>query len=521
MTPLWESIGRRPTPRWLVVHLPAFRVERCGYAADELVVVVAERRNATRIVGLTPAAQAAGLALEMTAAEARALVAGVVIEPLDEQGEAEDRLALVAAFVALGDRVEAGPDDTLVLEVSRCAGWHGGEQGLLKAARALAERFGHRCGLALTDHPTASHALVLAGASRGEGGPFWVPQGDGANALARLPFRALRPSVELAAAVQALGIRTIGAWAKLDPASVVGRYGAEGEALHRVARGLGVPAWTAPVPDVGATDALVRPDEPLGTVEGLNAALSEGLTGLVEAWARRGMAVASLKVRLDLEHGPPERMQLQVGAPTTRVSALLRLLRPRLERLVLSAPVIQLQVEVSELVPAQEAALDLLDRRASSESLPELLARLEDVLGASAVMTPTLEPAWRPERSWRGRSWRAPAVPAVDRDRDDPVAWQEGAAWVEARPRPSRLRALATPIRVEALDVVGVRRPVRLRRERGWHELLRVRGPERLSGEWWQPDGGFERSYWVIELEEGAAWIYEERGQWFLQGWFD
>lgn len=504
--------ARYNAPRWLVVHLPAFRVERMGYGADDVVAVVAERRSATRIVSLTPAARQAGLVEEMTAAEARALVAGVVLEPLDEQGEADDRRALARAFEQVADRVEVGPDDTLILEVVGCVAWHGGEQALMSAARALAERFGHRCQLALTDHPLAARALATAQAQ-----DALVPRGEGARAIAKLPFGALRPSVELAEAVRALGLHTIGAWAKLDPASVTGRYGVEGARLHRVARGLGVPAWTAPVVQDLDAETSVLPEEPLDTVEGLCVCIQEGLEVMVPRLRARDKAVAALRIRLDLEHGAPERMQLQVGRPTCRVDSLLRLLRTRLERLTLLSPVVRLSLEVTEIADPDPGELDLLDRRVATEPLPDLLARLVDVLGEAAVMRTSLHTSWRPEHSWRAHPVLARPAPPPNRDADDPVAWQEAHAWLEARPRPTRLRELAQPVRIEAEQG----RPVRIRRERGWHDILRSTGPERMSGDWWMPDGGYDRTYWGIGLEEGTAWVFEERGQWFLQGWFD
>lgn len=548
-SPRQRALTRQP--RWLVVWLPAFRVERCGYAADERVAVVAERSNATRLVGLTPACREVGLREGMTAAEARALVADVILEPLDEVAEQQDREALARCFEQICDRVEVGEEDALVLEISATAGRWGGEEALLAQARAVAEALGHRCRLVLADHPLAALAIAASAGLPEEGGQDrpWrytgsdrfadtasrvevsrdeqpltdpagdvlVPRGEGARALAGLPFLALRPSDELYEAVRPLGIRTIGQWAKLDPASVAGRFGEEGARLHRVACGRGVPAWTAPRVAELPAQVEVRPEEAVVTVDGLMVALGMGLDELTRRVAEQDKAIAGLGLRFELEQGVPVRMTLRTVRPTTDVALLGKLLRPRLESLQLGAPVIKVVVEVTEAVAPCPGAGSLLDRRQASEPLPDLLARFADVLGEQAVFRAQLVDGWRPESTWRPVSASGPLPRGPQPAPDDPVAWQEQASWDLPRPRPSRLLSLPQPIRVDAVDG----RPARWRRQTGVAEVLGATGPERLSGDWWHADGGFERDYWVVELAEGRVWLFEERGQWFLQGWFD
>ncbi len=41
--------------RYLAVHLPAFRLERCGWEAADVAGLIAEVKNAMRLVALTPA----------------------------------------------------------------------------------------------------------------------------------------------------------------------------------------------------------------------------------------------------------------------------------------------------------------------------------------------------------------------------------------------------------------------------------------------------------------------------------
>lgn len=533
-TPLLRALlPTRASPRWLVAWMPAFRVERCGWSASDVVVLVAERRNATRVVGLTPAARDAGLAEEMTVAEARALVADVLVEPWEEAAEQADRAALVRALDDLCDRVEAWGEDAVVLEVSRTSPLHGGEAGVLERVDARLRSFGHRAVVVVAGHPLAAHALARAG----QHGRV-VPSGGDAAALAPWPVAWLGPSPALDAALHTLGIHTIGAWAALDPASVTGRWGAEGARLHRVARGAPPLAGEAvgganlaeggERPRAGAGDepwrrARVVADDGAVTVDALVLLLQEGLRALRGQLAPAELGVSRLEVRIDLEEGPPERMTLELSKPTVDIAVISRLLRMRLERLTLASPAEAVVLCAADVAPTRAVTLDLLERREVAEPLEDVLDRVGEALGAERVIRPRRRSGWRPEGAWRDQRRGGRDDPDA-RDVDDPVAWQEAPLWDLPRLRPTRLLPLPQPVRL----VTEHGRPVRLRGPRAWWSIADAEGPERLGGEWWSDAGGFERDYWrvrVIDAAEAARavwlWVFEERGQWFLHGCFD
>ncbi|MCB9663198.1 MAG: DNA polymerase Y family protein [Alphaproteobacteria bacterium] len=497
-------------PRYLVAWLPAWSLERCGWTAATPAVVVAERRNATRVVALTPAVAAEGLAPGMTVAEARARVHGLVVERLDEGGEAEDREALVASLTRFGERVAAWGPEAVVIETSAVTGWFGGEEALMARLQERLVELGHEARLALADHPRAAHALAVHASA-----PTLVPPGEGAAALAGLPFAALQPSEELAASVRALGLRTVGDWAGLDAASVAGRFGEEGLTLHRVARGGLGPPW-ASLPRPGPRERLRLPvDDELVQVDEVLASVEPGLRRLRDQLAGRDLVAAALELRLELSWGPSVRVRLRVARPTRDPEVLLRLLGDRLSRTPLEAPVTGLLLHASEVAPDGQGQQDLLDRREQAGAWSELVARLGDVLGEQALAIAALREAWAPEAAWvpcrLGEA--APVPPGVA---DDPVERQEGAAWHAERPRPTLLRSPPLPLRVRARGG----RPVAVGVRDGWSPVRRARGPEHLEGAWWTPTGGFARAYWVAELPEGLAWLFQERSQWFLHGWF-
>jgi len=511
--------------RTLVLHLPAFRLERCGYEASEVAGLIAEQRSAMRLVALTSAARAVGLREGMTATEARARQPDVHLEEHDPVGEGYDRQALLQALVRFSDRVWPLFEEDFALAVEGTARHFGGEAPLLAEVRAYVDDLGHAGQAAVADEPLAAVALATwAEADR------IVPPGQGAEALAPMPIAALRPSEALALALETLGVERVGQLARLDPASVAGRFGEEGVALHRVARGLYAggaepPGWVEVEPVTasavlgGATTTL----EPILFV--LPGLLRQVAGGLV----RRDRAAVRLALRLLLEDRPARTLRIRVGRPTRNPDVLMRVLHTRLHDLRLDAPVVELQLEVEESVPTPSWQLGLVDRTEEREPLQDLLARLIDALGEQALFAAEPVEDWCPERAWRAVA----ADPGVARSgglcpprrrarprsgaRIDPVDALE--AWERRVPRPRPTRLMPRPQPIEVRLERG--RPVGVHLERGWQRILASEGPERLCGAWWSEAQVFDRAYWVVRLPAGTGWIFRERRRWYWHGWFD
>lgn len=497
--------------RWLGVHLPAFRLERCGYGAGDSAVLIGFERNAMRVLASTPAARDLGIRLGMSVSEARSLEPGIEVEVHDPAGELTDRGALVKAFERISDVVQAAGPQDLLLEVAQTVRVHEGEPGLLRASRELAATLGHVVQLAIADEPRVALALARRHRER------VVPSGGQRVALADLPVASIGRSAELVGSLQALGITTLGQLAALDVASVAGRFGAEGVALHRLANGeIGreegpTTDWIAPeLPSVstelaGATTTLQ-----------LHFVLPGLLTQLSRALAERDLAAVQLRCVLELDNGSLGGFGVRVGRPTRDPDTLGHLLRNRLETVRIEAPVESWRIEVQEAVPAQGWQPGLTERAEAREPLPDLLARLTDALGEEAVFSAEPVDSWCPERAWRAvpfalhPSLRRPPVPS-----DDVVDRQERWERLQTPPRPSQVLS-----RPELIEVMG-EPPARVRLPSGWARVEARRGPEALSGHWWDPESVWSRRYWAVELAGGrAAWIFESEQHWWLHGWF-
>lgn len=496
--------------RFLALHLPAFRLERCGYGADEVAALIAEERNAMRLVALTPAAREQGLARGMTVSQARSLVPTLPMELLEPDAEAHDRGEMLRAFERLSDQLQPlGPQD-LVLEIARSTRAHGGELAVLEKAHSIAELLGHHLQAAISDDPIG--ALALARRSAGI-----VPAGHMAEALAPLPTADLA-SPQLVQTLRTLGIVDLGAFARLDPASVAGRYGPEGLRVHRIARGQRTPvaegtlAWAPerlPIvrtPLAGATTSLQ-----------IQFVLPGILGQLAEALASKDLAVVQLRCGLHLERGNPVTFGVRVGRPTRDPRTLERLLRARLATVQVGAPVEELSLEVREAVPEQGWQPGLTDRSERGEPLPDVLARLLDALGPDAVFAAEPVDTWSPERAWQPTPFQLmPPVRHPLPPPDDPVAlqerWEDGLRWA----RPTQLLE-----RPEVIEVhLEGRVPTAVLLPRGWQRIERVEGPEELSGDWWNPQLAWQRSYWVAHLRDRRAWIFQAEELWYLHGWF-
>jgi len=325
---------------------------------------------------------------------------------------------------------------TLVfLDVSGTSRLHGGTAGLFAAIeRALSPE--RPLGLSL-----ASNRFTAEVAARHGRGPVAIAEGDEALYLSRLPLSALPWSAELERRLSPLGLETLGDFASLPSGSVERRYGRQGLALQRLARGQDAAAL---LPE--------RDDQPLtvsreleGGADGLSRlapVLEQALGCLCDSLSERSLALSRLELSLLLdkscadEEGSLAENDRQVektadradqhaelgddtagrgadtmnalvdtltfvvapAAPETRVGLLLELLSSRLSAEPPPRPVLELTLralQVAEPAVHQNQLFGEVARDASRRA--EALSRLASVLGAEALAKPQVRPAHRVE----------------------------------------------------------------------------------------------------------------------------
>jgi len=221
------------------------------------------------------------------------------------------------------------------------------------------------------------------------------------------------------------------------------------------------------------------------------------MTGWLSA---RQLAVRTFTLQMEHERGraavPPTPLEITLAEPAWKEAHLLRLLKERLVKVELIAPVIGLRLAAGQL-EAMAPPTDQLfpEPGGSSADFKRLLELLSARLGPENVLTPASTSDHRPEQC---NAW-IPATQANRQPRADDEQ-MERPCWV-----------LPKPI------------PLLMRNERPFYgsPLKLIRGPERLEAGWWD-DQGIARDYYVAQGTDATCyWIYLERteqARWFLHG---
>ena len=472
--------------KWLAVHLPALSLqvyERASEAGLPLAVSDGERLTACN-----PAARGQGVHPGLTPSAGRALLAELRILPCNPEAERTALERLAAWAMRFSDQVSLEPPRALVLEAARSLHLFGGAGPLHRQLADGVAALGYRARCVLA--PTASGALTLAAA----GGDGLIPDQDALRrALAELPVAALGLGRSALDDLARMGLKRVGDLLRLPRAGFAERFGIE--RLHQLERLLGERAdprrpyeppasfraeleLPAEVPDAAALVFACR-------------WLIDELGGFLLA---RQSGVQRLSWRLRHADLEPTRFLLGSARPERDPERWLGLLRERLDRLELPAPVRAIGLASETLRPLAPAAGELFpDAAAALQPDPAVLDRLRARLGSDAVRGLALVLDQRPERAWR---WCAPGDSSQGLIRADRPLW-----------------LLPEPI---ALSLQG-RQP--------WLDgpLDLGAGCERIETGWWD---GLEvaRDYYVATTETGERlWVYRDmygdRG-WYLQGVF-
>jgi len=199
-------------------------------------------------------------------------------------------------------------------------------------------------------------------------------------------------------------------------------------------------------------------------------------------------------------------LSVRTAEPTRNLEHLSRLLGEHLARVVLLAPVGDLQLIADTVLPlAEKSASWLPEDNPGGEALPLVLERIAARLGPQRVVRPVLCEDHRPE--WMCR-------------------WQSAA---EPLPRQT-LPACELP---QPGFILGSPLKLALRGNRPCYqgELQLLAGPQRVEGGWWDRDEAagqirhVVRDYWVAQsAQAGVLWVFQTRldeaPAWFLHGMF-
>jgi len=479
-------------PRWPIT---VWRRRSAAPPEGPAALVIAER-GVRKLHAVNAAAGAAGLFLGQKAADAGALVPGLVLDEADPAGDDAALERLVDACCRFSPAVAKDAPDGLFLDIDGVAHLWGGEEGLLEDLLARLASQGVEARAAIAD---------TAGAA-------WAMARFGDAPLSSLPIAALRLDPQDAAQLLRLGITKIAQLKDLPRAGLTKRFGKM--ALMRLDQALGTYpealAYRRPPTPWFERLCLV---EPVSTPEDI-ARIAADLAGLMcERLAMSERAARRFEIAFHRVDGQVARIALGLSRPGREAKILTRLIARKLEGVdpgfgIEAATIVAWEVEIRR---AAQTALAETQTEKDGAAVGALIDSLSNRLGAHRVWRARAHQSHVPERA----VLRAPAGEAP------------GPGWDPDLPRPLRLFRRPEPVEVMAL--LPDDPPVQFRWRGRLHRVRLSEGPERIGDEWWRRaietvSTGRLRDYYRVEDETGGRyWLFRsglEGGRWWLHGVF-
>ena len=457
-------------------------------------------------MALSPAARAAGVVPGMRRGGVLMLMPEARIVLRSHEREAEAMQAVAMTMLQYTPQVALAEEATLLLDIGASLRLFGGIRRLCARIRANLQALGFSACISCA--PTARGAWLLARCNAGR----TMRMASLERRLDRLPVTLLLPARPFSAWFEGIGCRRLDALRRLPRPGLQRRCGRALLDVLDAAYGHSheLFEWVQPPERFHARLELFdRVEQADLLLAGAHHLLLQ-MTGWLCA---RQLAVERICLSLEHERGKvaraPTALELALAEPTWRDEHLLRLLRERLGKLELDAPVIGIGLEAQQL-QAMAPPTDSLfpDPGGSEEDRMRMIELLVARLGADNVLQalphadyrPEVANAWVPVQQKISASARAAQMPSD----------------LQSLPRPSWL--LAKPIALLMRD----HRPF-------YGSPLRVASnPERIEAGWWSETQA--RDYFIAEGKDHTLyWVYRERitgsgedatPRWFLHGLF-
>jgi len=482
---------------WLALSFPALPLDvfaRAWSDADATQrFVVASGGRVPQVVAANAAARTAGIRRGLAISAALALAPDIVLRDRDSIAEAGALAQLATWALNFTPQVSLAVPAALVAEVGGSARLFGGLSQLVARLADGVRAQGYAVSTGLAPTPTA--ALLLA---RARCDILVREPGELAKALHALPLALADVDPAALATLATAGVTTIGAALALPRDALARRCGSALVATldRALAR---IPDPRMPFVPPPRFERRLELPAPVADVEALSFAQNRLVHELAAWLGARGLGALRLELTLAHEHYlkrrgvQPTIVPFRLGAPARAPAHLCSVLRERLARVALPAPVEALTLTSEETAPLAGRNLGLLPGDEADAAVVPLVDRLRARLGDDAVTLVAPHAEHRPELALRDHAQpqrRASALPDAPRP-----------LWLLAEPQPLGHLLEHAP----------------------W--VLKD-GPERIESGWW--DGrDLKRDYFVASTPAGeTAWIYRDHrygiddGEWFLHGLF-
>jgi len=543
MTPL---AGRR-VGAILLTHLSCELVARDEDPKDFSLAVVEAKKEprpgeevalGNVLLAVNDVAHKFGVRVGQTVAEARSCVAGLAIRGLTNHAlrHALGRVAEVALSFGPTVSIDAGdtskPLDTVWVDLTGTTHLWSGEEATLLELSSRVRDLGHRVRAAIADGPRLARAsCAFATASE-----TIVPEGGGKEMIRTLPLDALPLSRDRIVWLNRLGLWTVGDLVDLPARTLAGRLVDPSGTTDPWRESLEL-AWgrdDAPLvayePPRAPWESIVW-DDPVHAIEpllfalrGLSARLSARLEGRgeaaqsIELFAPYDRSIAKLRKISSAEGAEPALFfRIELPSPLAKKSDLFRVLKSKLEKVTLGAPVIGLSITARQLTRAPRMQL-FMGGDATIQNDPGamavLLAELSAEIGRENVGVLETSPVHRPE----ARTHLALLDELSSSKKGNDATFVRPASDVEF---PTRLLPKPLPFEV----IPGQRSSVAI--DNQLFTWVGSSHPMRFDRiEWWTA-APMSRDYARVWLTSGKknidAWVFTDRrtGRTFLHGYYD
>lgn len=518
--------------RTMVVWCLDWPVVAAGVEADVPVAVL----HANRVVASSPVARRLGVQRGLRRREAQGRCPELVVVDRDLAREARMFEPVVAAIEAFTPRVEISRPGQCRFATIGPSRYFGGDEALAaQIGQRVAEVLDGRttCRIGVADGPFAAEHAARSKAAATLGASIVEP-GASRTFLAPLPITSLgRP--ELTDVFVRLGLRRLGDLAELPAASVLGRFGTEGAAAHRLAGGLDEqrPDARRPPDDLEMVAEIDPPADRADQVAFVGRTLADQLH---QALDDRGLACVRVAIEAETEHGEQlSRLWRHEGSLGAR--AIADRVRWQLDGWLHAAGrptggISRLALVPDEVIAARGRQLGFWGgETAADERAVRALARVEAILGPEAVLVPE----WQGGRSVGEQLRLVPAqtVDLVEREVASSPA-QDEAPWPGALPAPSPAVVHQTPRPAHLLDAEGESVIVTARGlasaaprslvvgDGEPRVVTNWAGPWVADERWWDTSRHRRRARFQLVTDDGAAHLVAlEAGRWEVEATYD
>jgi protein ImuB len=512
--------------RTLVAWYPDWPVAAAGMGGDDLVVVTGKGA----VVAASMASRGEGVREGMRRREAQALCPELIVLESDPGCEARGWEPAVAAVGELTTAVEVLRPGELALSTRGPSRYFGGDQALgLRIAEVVDAAVGKPgCRVGVADGRFAAGLAARAGARGAR--VVVVPPGETRSWLAPLPVASIGQP-DLADLLTRLGIRTLGDLAALPAPAILGRFGADGAIVHRLASGEDPTVLAAEplAPDLAVTAELDPPAERVDTA----AFVAKALAGrLHEKLAAHGLACSRVVVEAETEHGEHltrrwrHEGMLDAAATSERV-------RWQLDGWLGSAGAGRPSggLTLLRLVPEEVQAdhgrqLGFWGGSASGDArAARAMARVQGLIGPAGVVTAVLGGGRDPLDQVRLVPWGDPREPALPGGAVPPwpgrLAGPSPALVYQPRIEADVRDASGGPVEVNGRGAASAAPAFLSVNGGGGEKVVAWAGPWPAEERWWD-SGGRRRARFQVMTAGGAAHlISREGGRWWVDATYD